>query len=337
MAFSVAGDLYFEIDGQLHEIKRLLRQKRGCPYDPALVKKALQAIVEGRFDKLVEVPISDELQQLIGACKFHSVDDNIMGEKFPLEDDQPDYEYSLEVLHLNKGLTTTEVLDEIKKQGYEVASLRDLLVYCAEHSKVGLDWPLSALGSTWQNVHGGQCCPFVWRDRNGRRLDFDWLESRWINYYRFLVRRKKTVSDEETSPDELQQLIGACGFGYVEYNITTENFPLPDDQPDYEYSLEVLHFNKRLHTTAVLDEIKKQGYEVASLRDLLVYCAEHQEVGLEWPLVALGSVWQDLNGDRGCPCVWSDGNGQHLLTYLRWFDGGWGDRSRFLVRSKRQP
>ena len=195
MAFSVAGDLYFEIDGQLHEIKRLLRQKRGCPYDPALVKKALQAIVEGRFDKLVEVPISDELQQLIGACKFHSVDDNIMGEKFPLEDDQPDYEYSLEVLHLNKGLTTTEVLDEIKKQ----------------------------------------------------------------------------------------------------------------------------------------------GYEVASLRDLLVYCAEHQEVGLEWPLVALGSVWQDLNGDRGCPCVWSDGNGQHLLTYLRWFDGGWGDRSRFLVRSKRQP
>jgi len=45
----VAGDLYYELDGQLTEIKRQLRQKDGYPYGPLALKRHLQAAIEGDF------------------------------------------------------------------------------------------------------------------------------------------------------------------------------------------------------------------------------------------------------------------------------------------------
>lgn len=49
MAAQVAGELYYDIDGQLAEIKRQLRQTTGYPYDPVKLKVALQDAIEGRF------------------------------------------------------------------------------------------------------------------------------------------------------------------------------------------------------------------------------------------------------------------------------------------------
>jgi|CXWL01.1.fsa_nt_gi hypothetical protein len=49
MATLVAGELYYEIDGQMAEIKRQLRQRDGYPFNPALLKIALQDAVEGKF------------------------------------------------------------------------------------------------------------------------------------------------------------------------------------------------------------------------------------------------------------------------------------------------
>jgi hypothetical protein len=43
----VAGDLYVDIDGQMWEIKRQLRQKEGYPYDPMRLVEHLQAAIEG--------------------------------------------------------------------------------------------------------------------------------------------------------------------------------------------------------------------------------------------------------------------------------------------------
>lgn len=49
MAIKVAGDQYYDIDGQLTEIKRQLRQKSGYPFDASLLKDSLQKVVEGKF------------------------------------------------------------------------------------------------------------------------------------------------------------------------------------------------------------------------------------------------------------------------------------------------
>ena len=45
----VAGDLYADIDGQMLEIKRQLRQREGYPYYPMRLVEHLQAAIEGNL------------------------------------------------------------------------------------------------------------------------------------------------------------------------------------------------------------------------------------------------------------------------------------------------
>lgn len=47
--FRVAGVAYYELDGQLLEIKRQIRQPNGYPFDLLQLKAHLQAAIEGRF------------------------------------------------------------------------------------------------------------------------------------------------------------------------------------------------------------------------------------------------------------------------------------------------
>ncbi len=49
MATKVAGEQYYELDGQLLEFKRQLRQPGGYPFDPEILKKYLQNGIEGKF------------------------------------------------------------------------------------------------------------------------------------------------------------------------------------------------------------------------------------------------------------------------------------------------
>lgn len=49
MAKKVEGEKYYQIDGQLLEIKRQLRQENGYPFDEDELKKHLQDAIEGRF------------------------------------------------------------------------------------------------------------------------------------------------------------------------------------------------------------------------------------------------------------------------------------------------
>ena len=59
MATKVAGELYYELDGQLSEIKRQLRQPNGYPFDPKKLKEFLQLAVEGRFNE-TRTPTAEE-------------------------------------------------------------------------------------------------------------------------------------------------------------------------------------------------------------------------------------------------------------------------------------
>jgi hypothetical protein len=54
----VAGELeqYFDLDGQLHEIKRQLRQPNSYPFNPLKLRGALQGIIEGKFGNHQFIP-----------------------------------------------------------------------------------------------------------------------------------------------------------------------------------------------------------------------------------------------------------------------------------------
>ncbi len=266
-----------------------------------------------------------ELQQLIRSCGFVNVHRDITAENFPTED-YPSRETDAHVMHFGELLSTHELIDRMDVVGVEPASLRDLLYWCMEDSKNGYDYPTYALGSVWEGD-----CPYVWPDDGGRGLDTTCVnKSSWRSHCRFLVRRKKTV---EQGADELQQLIDACKFVWVNKDIDTEKFPLEDDQPDYEYDLEVAHWNCEMGANAVLARIEEHGCEPASLRDMLRYCAEHTKEGFKYQLVALGSVHTYAVDHMYCAQVWNDGSGRNLS--LGHSSLIWNNLTRFLVRRRK--
>jgi len=66
MANIVKGEEYYNLDGQLAEIKRQLRQPNGYPFDPEKLKKHLQNAIEGEFGK---VKTQNEYLSLISGSK----------------------------------------------------------------------------------------------------------------------------------------------------------------------------------------------------------------------------------------------------------------------------
>lgn len=87
----VAGEQYYELDGQLLEIKRQLRQSSGYPFNPYQLKLHLQDAIEGKFGpgeiygvRLGGPETTDDIvQQLRGAGLF--VSDHITQANFPLK------------------------------------------------------------------------------------------------------------------------------------------------------------------------------------------------------------------------------------------------------------
>lgn len=63
----VAGEQYYDIDGQLGEIKRQLRQKGGYPFDSEMLQMHLQAAIEGRWSVENLLRVTNELTLQIPA------------------------------------------------------------------------------------------------------------------------------------------------------------------------------------------------------------------------------------------------------------------------------
>ncbi|MDE1919493.1 MAG: hypothetical protein KGH56_02215 [Patescibacteria group bacterium] len=73
MAIKVTGEQYYELDGQLTEIKRQLRQPNGYPFNPDRLKVALQDAIEGKFERLrlsVVATVSLSPTCTISVCMF---------------------------------------------------------------------------------------------------------------------------------------------------------------------------------------------------------------------------------------------------------------------------
>ena len=74
MAIQVAGELYYDLDGQLVEIKRQLRQPSGYPFDLNQLKTALQNAIEGRFDGTDTARGERSLFSVIAATQLGAID-----------------------------------------------------------------------------------------------------------------------------------------------------------------------------------------------------------------------------------------------------------------------
>ena len=131
------------------------------------------------------------LAQVIAGKKFDYVNDDIV-KHFSATEVPENTEYKL--YHFNKNMTSEEVIEVIKKDGYCPANISELLEWKEWNKKdcvVGL-------GSVAE-VYGSRRVPCLYEVGSGRRLDLRWFGNNWGPTVRFLaIHNSQTLSTQKS-------------------------------------------------------------------------------------------------------------------------------------------
>jgi hypothetical protein len=130
----------------------------------------------------------------------------------------------------------------------------------------------------------------------------------------------------------LAAMIKAGRYDWANPNITDKHFPVTPG--DTDVVIELVHLNRDASSDDVLAELERRGLRPATLPELLAFGATYPEQQREFPIVALGSVWQLWDGGRLVPYPWGDSLERDLN--LNWFDRWWSARCRWAAVRKRQ-
>ena len=118
-------------------------------------------------------------------------------------------------------------------------------------------------------------------------------------------------------------------FGYVNSNITEQNFPMQQgDNDPMEYK--VFHFGGSISSENVIKAMTKENYRPATLRELLRWAKNNWNVNDR--IIALGQIWLNADSHRYLAVLDFDGGRRELG--LRWFGFVWNVSDHFLAMRK---
>lgn len=129
----------------------------------------------------------------------------------------------------------------------------------------------------------------------------------------------------------LQEMISAGKYNCVTPDINSKHFPI-QGSGQQEVIVELIHYGCEMLTDDVLNDLESKGMRPAILPELLVFGATYPEKQREFQIIALGSVWRHLDGNRSV--AYLDRNDSRRLLYLDWVDRRWHDRCRFAAVRK---
>jgi hypothetical protein len=126
---------------------------------------------------------------------------------------------------------------------------------------------------------------------------------------------------------------GVCAghYDWSSSDITDKNFSTTQ-QGTKEAAVQLIHFNKTMSTDQVLAELDNMNLKPAGAQECLSFGEKYPDIQREFPIAFLGSVWQDLGGNRFCPCLGRSGSGRSLGLF--WVGGDWIGICRFAAVSK---
>lgn len=137
----------------------------------------------------------------------------------------------------------------------------------------------------------------------------------------------------------LSELIASGHYDWVNPDITPEHFqvtsattPSGSGPLHTPATVELIHLNKVVSTEDVLADFNRRGLRPARIEELLALGTWRPDLQREFPIVALGSVWQYSGGGRIVPCLCGHVGGRGLD--LLWAGCGWSERDRFLAVRK---
>jgi len=143
-----------------------------------------KTVIVNRSISIQEFLDATKLEQLIKAVKLDYVNSDITSEHFPIKG-TPAGISEMKLLHINRIISTKDVLKNIEEKGYRPATIYELLVF-AEKKWNGKALVV-ALGSVWWHRNGRRFVACLDRDGGKRLLYLSWFEGDWRAIYRFLV------------------------------------------------------------------------------------------------------------------------------------------------------
>jgi len=204
MATKVAGDLYVDIDGQIGEIKRQLRQKEGYPFDPMQLVEHLLAAIKGNlvdrhgqpFKTVSPRAISRVIasfaitckgclaSELVKAGKYDWHNELITDSLFPIQPHAPVVR-KIEFVECDFDPSSEQALEELKRHGLKQPTEADALEFGKEHPEEQRKRPIVFLHKPVLDPDGSRSV-LVLRESAGRRgLDLVRFGSGWARDYVF--------------------------------------------------------------------------------------------------------------------------------------------------------
>lgn len=130
----------------------------------------------------------------------------------------------------------------------------------------------------------------------------------------------------------LAEMIKAGQYDWVNENITQDHFSV-HGSGQKEVEIVLFHFNRDIASEQVIVEMEQAGFRPAKVEELLSLGASYPDLQKQFPVVALGSVWQGPRVLRYVPFLYRDGAERRFLD-LSWSGHGWRGRSRFAAVRK---
>ena len=109
----------------------------------------------------------------------------------------------------------------------------------------------------------------------------------------------------------LAEMISAGHYDRVNDDITAEHFPIRGGGTA-ELEAQLVHLNRLMESEDVLKELDKNDLWPGTIPELLAFGAKHPELQRQFPIIPLGSVWQDHDGRPRVPSL-SSGPGKRVL------------------------
>jgi hypothetical protein len=129
----------------------------------------------------------------------------------------------------------------------------------------------------------------------------------------------------------LAQLVEAGAYDYVDGEITDEHFPVRG-RGIFELDIELVHYRKDMESDDVIRDQNRRGLLTATLPELLAFGTTYPTKQLEFPIVALGSVWK-YRFDYHYVAQLCGFRSERKLALSLW-RVGWGSSCRFAAIRK---
>lgn len=136
-----------------------------------------------------------------------------------------------------------------------------------------------------------------------------------------------TINYDQT----VEEMVESGKYSFANSNITSQNFHI-QQSGTHQVEVILVHFDQEMTSDQVKTKLDEMGLRPAELPELLALGTNHPDLQRQFPIIALGSVWQSPYGHLYCPYLYGYSDRRELRLF--WLEYRWHAFSRFLALRK---